>query len=992
MKKVLIGILILIPIIILIVVALVANMLQLQAWVAVESLTVTDRLSGKDASFLQPAIDVDENAIYDLNDYVRVLVSPDKANQTVDWAMSNVQCSDSEYQQKYEAYLQNPVGTPVYPAAVLIDGSGFGHEETTNTSGKFRLYAYCSFEITVSAETFNKTFTVNIVGSTVARVTLSDTSGNDSASMTVGESMRLSTAFVPLDSKVEELKFQSSMPDTVSVDENGVITALGVGSATITAQASKYDEDGEGKEKEFVTSNSFVVTVGAGAGRYGDKVTLEVTDGGKYSFEQLGISAADIDEAASENCTVLADGVVINGEGATLSLKNGKALTVDICAQDAIKINNADIFANREGGFVLGVNERGLQLSVSYAATAKEGQPKVSWSSNNTQVATVDDEGTVMGISNGVATITARAATRAGEQVAAVEINVHNKVSLLRLKTSDASLRTGLAQETIYASYKYKHLTAEEGVDKFEKLPNTVFIHLQGEPEDEEEQANFYKDFLFEVVEGGEYAHFDQDAPNMFVIDGSALEGKGIVSVKVMAHAKYPRFETNSEHTTAYVTLKVVYGVDVTTFEQAMRAGQDQRKYAFGDKEKLDGTILDSFDVNNNKFRVIETERPAGNFAITLANDIAAPEDLIINWDDPNRCIVLYGDLYGNGHMISTLPQNLVDWASYDVRVACSNVTVSNVTIRHENFQPDKLDAHTFENSYCLIVCSENSDMERVTNVRLEYSIFENSHSGVEIDNMDGVIDGCLFRNIGGIGIYDYARTRSPEGANGDEFNFCFSRMTINNCVFSSVIAVSISASHESFALDGATGRFSSSDNLVKGQEESYKWVEDNLVPRGYVTSIKQTGFLDIYNWQNATDANLIDTGDETYNSMIRAMITPMFSHPAFLPGVYSLVEDGVRKDYFHLGLMTSGINLGGGVANERTFTQYSFEDDRFFRIYSRELSDDYPGITQSIKGVLSILKNFEVTLYCYKKESSLSPMSTYTVNSRFIEHLHEGK
>ena len=991
MKKVLIGILILIPIIILLVVALVTNMLQLQAWVAVESLTVTDKLTGKEVNFLQPVIDVDENAIYDFNDFVQVLVYPEKANQTVDWALSNLECSDSEYQQKYEQYEANPVGTPVYPAAVLIDGSGYGHEGTTNTSGKFRLYAYCSFEVTVSAETFNKTFTVNIVGSTVARVTLTDTEGATQTNLTVGESMLLSAAFVPLDSKVEELKFESSAPDVVFVDANGVITAKSTGSATVRALASKYSED-EGKEKEFVTSNEFTVNVGAGAGRYGDKVTLERVDGGKYPFDTLGISAADVDEAASNNCTVQSDGIVVNGETATVALRNGKVLTVEICEQGAIVIDHADIFAGKEGGFVLDIGERELKLSVSFAATAAEGKPQVSWDSNNKQVATVDANGNVKGVSNGVAIITATVNSRAGAKSASLEINVHNKVSLLRLKTSDASLRTGLARETVYASYKYKYLTVEEGADKFEKIPNTVFIHLQGEPEDEAEQAQFYKDFHFEVVEGKEYAHFDEEYPNMFIIDGAALEGKGIIPVKVMAHAKYPRFETNSEHTTAYVTLNVVYGVHVTTFEQAMRAGQDQRKYAFGDKEKLEGTIIDSFDVNNNKFRVVEAERPKGNFAITLANDVEAAEDLTIDYGDANRCIILYGDLYGNGHMISTMPQNLISWASYDVRVASSDVTVSNVTIRHENFQPDKLDSHTFEYSYCLIVCSENDDMERLTNVKLEYCIFENSHGGIEIDNMDGIIDGCLFRNISATAIYDYARTRNPEGANENEFNFCFSRLNLNNCVFSSVISVSVSTSHESFALDGTKGRFSTAVNEAQGREESYKWVEDNLVPKGYVASIDQTGFLDIYNWQNATDANLIDTGDEKYNSIIRTAVQPMFSHPAFVPGVYTVKNGDIETRYFHVGMITSGINLGGGVANERTFTRYSFEDDRFFHIYSRELSDNYPGITKDVKTVLDILKNFEIAMYCYKNDSSLTPMSTYTVNSQFIDHLHEGK
>ena len=124
MKKVLIGILILIPIIILLVVALVTNLLQLQVWIAVEDMAVTLKDTETEANELKLYIDVGDNAEYDLHDWVNVEVFPEKANNyTIEWSISNLIYSDEDYQKQYEDYLENPVGVPVHPAATMIDGA-----------------------------------------------------------------------------------------------------------------------------------------------------------------------------------------------------------------------------------------------------------------------------------------------------------------------------------------------------------------------------------------------------------------------------------------------------------------------------------------------------------------------------------------------------------------------------------------------------------------------------------------------------------------------------------------------------------------------------------------------------------------------------------------------------------------------------------------------------------------------------------------------------
>lgn len=977
MKKVLIGILILIPIIILLVVSLVTNLLQLQAWISVDDITVTDKISGAEVSSLKPAVDVGNGVVYDLNDFVDVVVLPDKANNyTVEWTMSEVKCSDEEYSERYEQYLENPTGAPVYPAAMLVDAAG--NESERNTSGKFVVNAYCSFNIKVQAETASKNFVVDIIGNTVARVALNDLDGEQSCALTVGQSKRLSVSYIPLDSIVSEAEFSSSAPDVVTVDKNGVITAVGAGSAQITATADRYHEEG------VVKSNAYLVTVTQGATRFGDSVTLNRKEGGKYDFEELEISRGNIDEAACEGCTVQDGGIVINGESAIVALKNGKTLEVTLCDEGAIVIDNAAHFASA-GGYILGVDELGLKLSASYAATGDERTlENVVWSSDNEDVATVDANGLVKGMSDGETVIRATA----GSVSASVEISVRNKVSSLRLKTSDESLKVGLARQTVFASDKFAY--AEAALDDPNsriKQPNGTLIHLLDEPAGgtPEEIANFYGKYNFKVVEGGEYAHMDATTPNLVVFDGAALEGKGVRQVKIEATAKYPRFETSTQNTTDNVTLNVVYGVEVSTFDQVVRASREQKEYALRPDNVIPEEMIDEVTAPNGQVYFAKMEQRAKqNYAMTLASNIAATCDRLDYYDDAS-CFALYGNLYGNGYMLSGKDSQIDEDLCDLVLVGNSDVTVSNVILRHNDKEIDKLDSKTFPYAYAVIVCPKLVSADaigecRMTGIRIEYCVAENAHGAISLVGCDIDVVGCVFRNISSVGIFGYARV-SESG------HLCFSHLNLHNAVFSSIIGISVSMSFESYSsLSGGSGRYSSNPDKEASLAESYEFVENELVPRGFTHIFRQTGFLDIYNWQNAADVTLVDTGNKTYNDLLSQLTGPMITqHPIFAPGVYN--SKGI--DYFHLGFITAGIFMKKNVI-ERTFLTMELEDDRFFEIYTRDLTriEGGDGFINLI--IETVLKTLEVKLYCYKNTASITPESTYELNSNFITHLHE--
>lgn len=973
MKKVLIGILILIPIIILLVVALVSNMLQLQAWIAVTDMAVTLKGTETTVSKLDLYLDVNDGTEFDLYDWVDVTVIPDKANRyTVEWTFSNLECTDDDYEQQ----------NPTHPAATLVDSEG--RDADINTSGKFKVYAYCSFNVSVMAETVKHDFLVNIVGDIVHSVSLTDIEGNLSGELTVGESARLCASYVPVDSKITKVQYTSSDETVLSVDKGGVITAVGAGSAYVTAEADKYDGTGT------VVSNAYSVTVSEGASKYGDSVTLARVQGGKYTFEQLGIAAQDV--ASGENYTVEDDGVVINGEGAVIALKNGRSLTVELCQEGDIVIDNADLYS-LESGYVLGVGETGgLALGAKFASALAQDAPQgVVWRSENEAVATVTEQGVVTGVSDGTAVITATA----GASTTSITLNVQTKVTLLRLKTSNESLEKGLARETVFASSKYVYETDAEGGDrKYDKVPNTFEISVHGEPENAspEEIAAFYSRYNFEIVEGGEYAEFDAQDPRKVVFKPAAMEGKGRVDVEIKASAKYPRFEANQNHTTDYVTLHVVYGVEVNTFEQAMRAGEDQRAYVLQEGNVIEERIVDTLTAPSGVDYYIKEGQQAHKYmAMTLGSSISVPEGEKVEYrwwsktEEERRgvCVTLYGNLYGNGYTISAKPEQVDDWDSYLVHVAISDVTISNVILRHQDKDVDKLDSKTYADSRCLMVESVFGSCGRMLNERVEYTLFENSNGGIDALDCELTIDGCLFRNLSSIGIYSFARV-------SDDNILRFTHLNMNNTVFSSLIGITMNFSWERYGLSAAkTGRFSSKEGQA-GVDESYQWIRDELVPKGYVSTFDQTGFLDIYNWQDATDATLIDTTDPAMNQLIGRLMAPVLKfHPEFQPGVYHGKSGDVDVDYFHLGFMESGISFDKGITNELTFTRMNLEDNRFMRIRASQLRDDYPGLNGTVKNTIPLLRGIEVVLYSYRNDVDITPESTYTLDNQFLNHLH---
>ena len=138
MKKVMIGVLVIIPIIIMLIVGMVTNFVSTQAHIGVEKVVVDKSTCTIHLSDL--TINDKGQRIVNLNDYIGVTVLPEKAsNKTVTWSIEGeVESMNSSLDLSGEE-LVTLIDSDVNPVA-------------SNTTGMMLVSNYCHFTVAVQAE------------------------------------------------------------------------------------------------------------------------------------------------------------------------------------------------------------------------------------------------------------------------------------------------------------------------------------------------------------------------------------------------------------------------------------------------------------------------------------------------------------------------------------------------------------------------------------------------------------------------------------------------------------------------------------------------------------------------------------------------------------------------------------------------------------------------------------------------------------------------
>ena len=263
---------------------------------------------------------------------------------------------------------------------------------------------------------------VTVEGIKVSSVTLS----SSDLTLSQGQTKSLTATVTPSNADNKSLKWSSSNTSVATVDQSGKVTAVKKGTATIYASATDGSD----------INGSCTVTVNA------------------IKVSSITLSSSNLNISKGQSKTLTATVAPSNAENKTLqwSSSDSSVATVDQSGKvTALKIGSAKIYATATDGSgvkgsctitVEGIKVSSITLSSSNLNISK-GQSKtltatvapsnadnksLQWSSSNTSVATVDQNGKVTAVKGGTATIYATATDGSGTKgscaVSVEEINV----------------------------------------------------------------------------------------------------------------------------------------------------------------------------------------------------------------------------------------------------------------------------------------------------------------------------------------------------------------------------------------------------------------------------------------------------------------------------------------------------------------------------------------------------------------------------------------
>ena len=303
--------------------------------------------------------------------------------------------------------------------------------------------------VTITATSNNgKTATCNIVINNnivdVSSISLDKTN----TSMNIGNNLTLNANIQPSNATNKNITWTSSNNNIATVN-NGIVTAKAAGNVVITATTSN------GKQATCaITVNSNIVNATG--------VSLNTTDISMNTGNNITLVATvaptnttnkNITWTSSNNniATVDKNGNVkakANGTATiTATTSNGKQATCKVTVTTkAINVSSISLNKTKESLYV--GNSTTLTATIKPANASSKN---ITWSSNNTAVATVDKNGNVKALKVGSATITATASN--GMKATCVITVISNNVDVTGISISNNQIALGVGkQSTVLAT------------------------------------------------------------------------------------------------------------------------------------------------------------------------------------------------------------------------------------------------------------------------------------------------------------------------------------------------------------------------------------------------------------------------------------------------------------------------------------------------------------------------------------------------------------
>ena len=527
MKKVLIGLLLIIPMAIVAAVVLVTNVVLITPDITVASVAIVD------PDFYQ---DVDNISLYfdrpGMQYQLAALVLPKKAtNKKVHWSIENSVSYDPEY--------KGDIATVDDNGNVTINWTGtFDIVAKTDDGGKTDR---CRFEI--KSDVARSAYIV------YKDVKLGETPGID---ITTDEIIRLEACAHPIDVDLEYVTWESSDKNVLSVDANGVVVPQGAGTATVTMKLKSKDFV-SGSEKRVAPEIVRTVQITVRGGVFPTALKYVHTD--SISLSSIGAEGSTL--VKSQNATLESGAIVFSGKtGYAVLEKGGKTMTLrKVESENSIVFENADVIENS----TVIVGKVPYKLNAIFAASGEKASG-ARYKSLNTDVATIDEKtGLITAISSGEVTFTAEF----GEESISIDLHVRKPVIYFMLE-KDAP--QGIADECVYGNMYFEY-SGEEMTGRLVPFRQIKVVA----PEDLTGSENLSR-FKWSVVSDGDIATIDENGVITITLSESE---KGVrKNVKVTAEAKDSPYAGDSIKREYNFT--VMYGVNVETADELTKAVNEE--------------------------------------------------------------------------------------------------------------------------------------------------------------------------------------------------------------------------------------------------------------------------------------------------------------------------------------------------------------------------------------------------------------------------------
>ena len=325
--------------------------------------------------------------------------------------------------QPDDAYLKSVLWTSDNPDVATVDGNGIitaisaGTATITAKAGKITATCVITVTVPVSSVTLDKT----------------------TLALTEGETYKLTATVSPEDATNQGISWRSSDSRVATVDDNGLVTAIGAGTATVTVTMA---DGGLTATCEVTVARKIIHVTGVEL----SSTTLRIIKGNTETLTATVLPADATDKSitwASTNQGI----AQVEQNGRVTGVETGSA-TVYVTTTDGEFVAACEVTVYVPFVDVTSITldrtqaamEKGETLTLTATVMPDDASVKtVTWTSDNPDVAKVDEYGNVTAVGGGSAAITAKA----GEFTATCTVTVTVPVSSVTLDKTTLSLTEG---------------------------------------------------------------------------------------------------------------------------------------------------------------------------------------------------------------------------------------------------------------------------------------------------------------------------------------------------------------------------------------------------------------------------------------------------------------------------------------------------------------------------------------------------------------------